>query len=647
MCGIAGYSGSFDPELLGRMNARIAHRGPDDEGTWHDTGRGVGLAQRRLAIIDLSPLGHQPMWDVTRTVATVFNGEIYNYRELRSELERDGFRFAGHSDTEVLLNLYLRDGPRMLSRLNGIFAFALWDERERELLLARDGVGVKPLYVAELAEGVLFASEIKALLASAAVPRELDPVALQQCVAFGWCPTPRTMFAAVRKLAPGNALRVRGGRVIERFAHWKLPVDVPVSELPVEGLTERIRTTFDEAVRRQMVADVPVGAFLSGGLDSSSIVESARKHAGGRMACFTIGFRDDAFLRDGFADDLQYARRVAAELDVDLHEVTVGPEIVDDLPAMIWHLDEPTSDPAPLHVLSICRLARERGIKVLLSGTGGDDIFSGYRRHHALIREGVWSWAPKSIRRRLASSAGSTRTSTPLGRRLRRAFRHADLEGDERIASYFLGTEPEVLAGLFGERIRGALAGRNPLDPLLESLRALPDRVPPLERMLHLEAKHFLGDHNLGYGDKLSMAAGVEVRVPFLDPDLMTLAASIPPRFKQHGAEGKWIFKQAMEPRLSRGIIYRPKTGFGAPVRAWMKSELRPLVEDVLSPGSLNGRGLFDAAAVERLVRDDRRGAIDGAYTVFTLVCVELWCRAFVDRATPEGALSFAATHRA
>ncbi|HEX6851066.1 MAG TPA: asparagine synthase (glutamine-hydrolyzing) [Candidatus Polarisedimenticolaceae bacterium] len=633
MCGIAGFSGRFEPALLGRMSARIAHRGPDDDGTWHDAPRGVGLAHRRLAIIDLSPLGHQPMWDATRSAAIVFNGEIYNYRELRAGLERDGFRFVGHSDTEVLLNLYLRDGRRMLESLNGIFAFALWDERQGELLLARDGAGVKPLYWSQVGEGLLFASELKALLDCPQLPRDLDPIAVQHHLAFGWCPAPRTMLSAVRKLEAGRALRVRAGRVVEAFTFWTPPVNVPVTTLSEDALAAEVRSVLDEAVRRQMVADVPVGAFLSGGLDSSAVVESARKHARGRMDCFTIGFRDDAFRRDGFADDLVYARRVAKELDVALHEVIVGPEIVDDLSLMIWHLDEPTADPAPLHVLSICRLARERGIKVLLSGTGGDDIFSGYRRHLALARERLWSWAPRAVRRRIAASAASTRTSGPFGRRLRKALRYADLEGDERIASYFLGTEPDVLASLYGERLRADLSGRGVLEPLLATLAELPPSTPPLQRMLHLEGRHFLGDHNLVYADKLSMAVGVEVRVPLLDPDLMHLAASVPPALKQRGTEGKWIFKKAMEPRLPADVVYRPKTGFGAPVRAWVKSELRPLVEDLLSPRSIRDRGLFDASAVAELVAADRRGAIDGAYTVFTLMCVELWCRSFVDAA--------------
>src|SRR5208337_5024869 len=275
MCGIAGYSGSFDETLLQRMNAALQHRGPDDAGTFCSRDDRVGLAHRRLSIIDLSPRGHQPMWDATQRAVIVYNGELYNYRELRAELVSQGYAFRSDSDTEVLLNLWLRDGEGMLRRLNGIFAFALWDTRERSLIVARDGLGVKPLYYTELPKGVLFASELKALLHEPTVPRELDPDAVHQHLLYLWCPAPRTLLASVRKLEPGHALTLRGGKVENRFRFYELPYDQPIAPLSEREAIAEVREKLRTAVERQMIADVPQGAFLSGGLDSSSVVAMA------------------------------------------------------------------------------------------------------------------------------------------------------------------------------------------------------------------------------------------------------------------------------------------------------------------------------------------------------------------------------------
>lgn len=629
MCGIAGYSGSWDPGILARMSSRIAHRGPDDAGEWHDAERGVGLAHRRLSIIDLSPLGHQPMWDVTGAVGIVYNGEIYNYRELRRELEADGFAFRSRSDTEVVLNLYRRDGEAMLPKLNGIYAFALWDPARGALLLARDAMGVKPLYYATTPSGLLFASEMKALLVAAEVDREIDPRALRDHLAYLWCPAPATALRGVRKLEPGSAVWVRDGRLDRTFEHSALPVGIGGGPTDPEEAAKEVRAAVDVAVERQMVADVPVGAFLSGGLDSSSVVAMARRHASGRLRCFTIAFRNGSFREEGTVDDLGYARRAAEALDVDLEVVETGPEMIDRLDDTLWHLDEPTADPAPIHVWLISELARKAGIKVLLSGSGGDDIFTGYRRHLAVERERYWAWLPRAARRGLARAASRLPVGSSTARRLRKAFRHAALDGDARIASYFLWTEPPVLRSLLGPRLREVRD--EPVTATLErSLGRLDARTSSLDRMLHLEGRHFLADHNLNYADKMSMAVGVETRVPLLDPDLVRLAASLPASLKQRGAEGKWIFKRAMEDVLPREIVWRPKTGFGAPVRRWLRQELRPLVQDVLSRRSIEDRGLFDPDGVARLVEADRAGRIDGSYTILTLLCVELWSRRFL-----------------
>lgn len=630
MCGIAGYQGTFDPALLSRMNDSIAHRGPDDADTLRLEGPGVGLAHRRLSIIDLSPAGRQPMWDASGSAVVVFNGEIFNYRELRAELVSRGCVFRSHSDTEVLLNLYLLEGRRFLSKLNGMFAFAIWDAREGALLLARDAIGVKPLYYAELPEGFLFASEIKALLRHDGLPREIDPRAIHDHLAYLWCPAPRTVLKSVRKLEPGAALVVRDGRIADRFEFYSLPYDRPTETLETDEAAARVRGAIERAVERQMVADVPVGAFLSGGLDSSAVVSFARRHTSSRLQCFTIAFRDDAMKAEGFAEDLPYARRVAAALGVDLHEIEVGPEMADRLETMIWHLDEPVADPAPLNVLFIAELARRHDIKVLLSGAGGDDLFTGYRRHLAVSREGLWSWLPGPVRGAASRAGRGLPTPTPFLRRFRKALGSMGLEGSRRIASYFLWTEPRTQSGLYGPLLADALRDVPTDATLVETLTGLDGDISPLRKMLHLEARHFLADHNLIYTDKMAMARGVEVRVPLLDTDLVAVAASLPDGLKQRGATGKWIFKKAMEPDLPRDVIYRPKTGFGAPIRRWLRRELRPLVDDVLAPATLRERGLFDPGAVLALRRADAEGRVDGTYTLFALVCVELWCRAFL-----------------
>jgi asparagine synthase (glutamine-hydrolysing) len=635
MCGIAGYSGAFDQALLARMNAAIAHRGPDDAGIAVFPEAGVGLAHRRLSIIDLSPRGHQPMTDTTGSVAIVYNGEIYNYRELRRELIEDGYHFASDCDTEVLLNLYLRDGEKLTSRLNGIYAFALYDSRDESLLLVRDGVGVKPLYWAETPRGLVFASEIKAVLQEPSVDRRIDHDAVHHHLLYLWSPSPLTMLQSVHKLEPGCALRVRRGRVERRWRFYDLPVAREFVDWPPGDAVVQVRKYMTRAVERQLVSDVPVGAFLSGGLDSSSVVALAQRSLSSeRLQCFTIGFQDTRAVAEGMAEDLPYARRVAAHLDVDLHVINVGPEMVDELRNMVFHLDEPQADPAPINALFISRLARQHGIKVLLSGAGGDDIFTGYRRHYALMQEPWWSWLPEAARSGLRAMAWQIRPTTEFRRRLSKAFRHAHLEGDRRLAAYFQWLSPEQLVRVLGPEVRERFAASE-TSPVLQALRQLPEEVPPLNRMLYLEGRFFLADHNLNYVDKMSMASGVEVRVPLLDPDLIDLAARLPLRYKQRGRIGKWVLRRAMEPYLPHDVLWRGKTGFGAPLRAWLRTDLRPLVEELLSEPSLARRGLFDPAGVREMIDLDRLQRRDASYTIFSMMCIELWCRLFVDKPAP------------
>ena len=633
MCGIAGsWTEGVETTKAVRAAQSLAHRGPDDSGIYHDPDSGVVLVHARLSIIDLSAAGHQPMASGEGAAVLVFNGEIYNYRELRTELAAGGAVFDGHSDTEVLLRLYLEHGLAMLSRLNGIFAFALYDKRHQELLVVRDALGVKPLYFSASPAGFSFSSEIKGLLPLMDSPGDLDPGSLLRYMSYLWCPGDGTPLASVRKLGPGEWLRVRNGEVVERH-RWYTPPMLRVPVRPVEParIVAEVASGLRAAVQRQLVSDVPVGAFLSGGLDSSAVVAFAREQVPD-IRCFTIstpGGRDA-----GEADDLPYARAVARHLEVALEVVEVdSARMAAAVERMVWQLDEPLADPAPLNVYFISQLARDAGIKVMLSGTGGDDLFTGYRRHAAVAMSRWWRWLPASARTGLASVASRLDHRTAFGRRASRLFGGAGLSGDAYLASFFAWAPPHVTRPLFNEELRMALADVLPEQPMLDFLQDMPADRPDLDRMLALEQRFFLGDHNLIYTDKMSMAAGVEVRVPFLDLELVEFAASIPVQLKQKGGTGKWILKKAMEPFLPREVIYRPKTGFGAPLRRWLNHELRELLRDVLSEQSLRHRGLFDPSAVLRLIEDNEAGRSDSSYLLFSLMCIEIWCRGFIDKA--------------
>lgn len=670
MCGIAGFQGRFDEALLREMVCAVSHRGPDGLGASLFVGASdsavTGFGHSRLAIIDLSEKGAQPM-GVTcaachsagmKDLALTYNGEIYNFRELRGELSSHGHRFDSATDSEVLLHLYAQHGPGFVERLNGIFALALRDARadgvrprgvdRGDVLIARDPIGVKPLYYAETGAGVLFGSEIKALLKSPSVARSLDPHALQQYLAYLWAPAPRTPFRAVRKLPPGHCVVIRDGRVHGLWRYYSLPHTEQYLAGTETAIARELHDAVHRAVTRQTVADVPIGAFLSGGLDSSAVVAMMAKSPETRPSmCYTIGFKGDARM-DGSPDDLPYARAVAKHLAVPLEVIEVGADSFELLEKMLLAIEEPQGDPAPINAYLIAKRARANGHKVLLSGAGGDDVFSGYRRHRALQLERYWAWLPVSARRGLAAASrrlggsGLAFGGSPAGRRLAKAFAYADQDPERRMVSYFWWSDESLRRPLYSRELAAATAGVDTAEPLLATLDRLATERDPLNRMLELETVHFLADHNLNYTDKVGMAYGVEVRVPFLDLELVDLASRIPPRLKYKGRTGKAILKKSMEAELPREVIYRAKTGFGAPVRRWISSELRPVVDDVLSAESVRGRGLFDAGEVARLVARDRAGIVDGAYTIFSLLCIEMWCRLFVD-SSPAGARDDAA----
>lgn len=667
MCGIAGFAGEFAQDILTPMAAAIAHRGPDDAGNVVCVGYGsrVGLANRRLSIQDLSAAGHQPMTlrcplcsrvdgPEHERVWITYNGEIYNFPELRAQLEQSGHDFFSHTDTEVLLHLYASDGPDMLRRLNGIFALALYDGRTQgqqaglrpgDVLLARDGIGVKPLYYSESHRGVLFASEMKALLECDrdVVERQLDPIAVSQYLAYQWVPAPRTVLQSVRKVLPGELLIVRRGQIASRRTFYQLPAPDTLSAKPFHAQVEEFRHRLETAVSRQMRADVPVGAFLSGGLDSSAVVAMVRQtRPSYRLPCYTMAFHDD-FSSEGAEADLPYARAVARHLDLELIPVAAGPEMVDRIDEVLYALDEPTGDPAPINAYLIAEKAHHDGLKVLLSGAGGDDILGGYGRHLWLWLECVWDALPLGARRLVAAQArrvgdGPSSVLHPAsfsGRRLLRLLCQLDSPRERRLMERLQSTSAGLRAKLLHESVRSRLPDDSDMDPLRDTLSKLRHDTDPLTMLLRLEQRHFLGDHNLNYLDKTTMAFSVEARVPLLDLELVEFAATIPSEYKVAGLQAKYIFKKAMEPLLPRRTIYRPKTGFGVPLRRWLTGDLRELVTDTLSARAVRERGLFDNPAVQTLLAGTRSGAIDGAYPLFSLFAFETWCRRFLDR--PRG----------
>ena len=630
MCGIAGYLGDFAAELLPRMNQSQAHRGPDGQGVW-SSGR-VGLAHVRLAILDLSPSGHQPMSDARGRVTLVFNGEIYNYRELRARLEREGATLRGSGDTEVLVELLARHGRRCLPWLNGIFAFAAWFADERRLLLARDAAGVKPLYWTRTPAGFAFASELKALLAVPGVDLTPDAQAIASYLTLLYAPGERTPARGVRKLRPGDFLECAedGAVRLASFApgHYREEVQA----FPRATAVEACRHYVSQAVRRQLVADVPLGGFLSGGVDSTTIAHHAVRHLarGADYPCFSLDPRGAE--AEGFAADLPYARLVSARLGVPLHVVGLEEESLDELDELVRSLDEPTPDPAAFATRAICAAARDRGVKVLLSGAGGDDIFSGYRRHQALASERYWGWMPPPWREALVDLSAQLPRDNPVGRRLAKLFGHASAPPAERLASYFLWLDDSVLAPALAPGFREELRRFRSVDTMLDALATLPTGVSRLNQMLHLDRSFFLADHNLNYTDKMAMACGVEVRVPFLDPDLVAFTERLPDDLKQRGRSGKYLLRAAMRGVIPAEVLDRPKTGFGFPLRRLLHGSYGRRLRRLAAEGRLDATGVFQGAGVIALLDADARGEVDAAYPLMGVLCVESWLRQFAGR---------------
>lgn len=634
MCGILALL-SKDPGLLSRAEPALAllrHRGPDDEGIWRDGN--CLLGHTRLSILDLSPLGHQPMAWADAGLTIVYNGEIYNHLELRAELATKGHGFRSTSDTETLLHAYAEWGEGMLARLNGIFALVIHDRKRGELFVARDHLGVKPLYYSLHRGSFVCASEAKVIMDLGITDGEVDREAIARYVYHLWSPGESTPLADLRKLLPGHYLRVRLDPITAAPPCRYYAVPFGRSALPPRTEREWIEaldTRLTAAVERQLLSDVPVGFFLSGGLDSSLLVALVRKlRPAAPIKAFTIGEAHDA--SEGFADDLPYAQKVARLLNVDLEVVPAHVEIVKDFDRMIWHLDEPQADAAPLNVLNICARARAAGCTVMIGGAGGDDLFSGYRRHQALRLEPWFRHAPRWLLSLCGRLAPRLPSSSATGRRLQKLLREAHKAPVDRMAGYFGWIEPAELAKLFSPEWRHALEGIDPAGYLKQRLADIPDESEDLNRMLYLELTGFLVDHNLNYTDKLGMAVGVEVRVPYLDLELVDFACGLPADLKMRGSTTKYLLRKVAERYLPDDVIYRPKAGFGAPVREWITGALHPMVAERLSRERLQRRGIFDPEAVGSLIERNRRGEIDASYIIWSLLAIESWMQQFYDK---------------
>ena len=629
MCGIFGVlqldGRPAEPEVLKSMARATVHRGPDDEGIHADGACAIGM--RRLSIIDLAG-GHQPLSNSEGTLWLVCNGEIYNFRELRKELEALGHRFRTRSDSEVIIHGYAEYGDDFIHRLNGMFGFALWDAPRRRLVLGRDRLGIKPIYVLQERERIAFASEAKALLALPGVRAEIDPTALYSYLNLGYVAAPRSIFRGIEKLPPASLLIVEGSR-IERRRYWRLPDKV--ARLPEAEWVERVRTRIDESVRMQMVSDVPIGAFLSGGIDSSTVVGCMARHSDRPIRTYAIGFEGAA--AETYYNELPYARRVAELFHTEHQEIVVKPDVVALLPHLLWHMDEPLCDTAFITTYLVSQFAR-RDVTVILSGVGGDELFGGYRRylgnHYHAYFERLPRWMRRTARA-FGERLPSDRHSPLLNlSRLTKAFlKSADLSFEERYRTYvevFPLAEPAKLL-----RVNGVARSDMVADAFAQA-----GGDDPLNRMLAVDAETQLPDDLLMLTDKMSMAVSLECRVPLLDHELVELAARIPHDIKVRGGRLKHAMKEAVSGLLPGDILDREKRGFGTPMGAWLKGSLAPLVRNLLSQRAVEARQLFHYPAVAELIALHEASRIDGTDRLLSLMNLEIWSRLYIDGRSPE-----------
>ncbi len=631
MCGIAGKLFFDRSAPMGRpeieaMLAPIAHRGPDSEGIYLD--RNVGLGHRRLSIIDVGG-GGQPMANEDKTVWIVFNGEIYNFQPLRERLIASGHKFRTNSDTEVIIHLFEEHGADCVKFLRGMFAFAIWDQKREVLFVARDRVGIKPLYYCQTREALYFASELKSIIADSNVSREIYYPAMRQFLSFFYVPGEDTLFRSIKKLLPGHSLTVEKGKVTIR-KYWDLQFTQDRWSKPFEQVVDELYGLLGSTVRDHMIADVPVGVLLSGGVDSSAMLSFAVRETGKQVNTFTVGFDGK-----GVVDERPYARMAAEKFGASHHEISISSEnFWDFLPAYVWHMEEPVCEPPAVALYYVSKLAREH-VKVLLSGEGGDEAFAGYPNYANQMRLGRM----ESMVGPLAKSAGAG--AALLGRMFgeARLQRYGEAFGRPLSSHYFSRTSGP--SSFFNRHARKFfsdkfLAGTGSVSPA-EMIAAMSGSVagePLLNQMLYVDTKTWLPDDLLVKADKITMANSLELRVPLLDHEVLEFAASLPPQYKIEGKETKRVLKAAMARVLPQEILTRKKAGFPVPYGSWLRREFKSPIEDILLSDRASARGYFKRAEVERLLRANEK---NGRHSkeVFSLLVLELWHRQFVDREEP------------
>jgi len=620
MCGLSGLFRPEglrpeDKEKVWRMTRTLIHRGPDEEGFYDDNF--IALGMRRLKIIDLVT-GRQPITNEDQSIWTVYNGEIFNFPELRAELERRGHICKTRSDTEVIVHLYEEEGPDFVHHLNGMFAIALWDKKNRRLCLYRDRLGIKPLHYSFLPDGLIFASEIKALL-EAGVDREIDFEALSQFFSLEFIPAPRTIFRKIHKLLPGHRL-IYENREIKIEKYWDVVFEPDDPARSEDDYAREILHRLREAVRMRLISDVPLGVFLSGGLDSSTITSLMKEIEASPIKTFAIGFREKSF------NELHYARLVADYLQTDHQEFIIEPKLVTELvPRLMNYLDEPLADASVIPTYLISYLARQK-VTVALAGDGGDELFAGYDTYKAYRLSTYYRRLPRFINiplRRLINLLPASSQRLSFEFKAKKFLLGIDYPPE--IANYIWwgAYPPQEKARLFSPQLQEIIKA-NPYEPVtfhLQSCRA----QDPLDRLFYLDLKLYLQDDLLVKVDRMSMANSLEIRVPFLDYTFVEFAARIPNKLKLKGLQTKYILKKAMAGRLPQEIFRRPKIGFDIPLGAWLRGDLKPFVLEVLSPQNLSRHGFFNQAYIEKKLKEHLRGQHNHRQLLWPIIIFQFW----------------------
>lgn len=626
MCGIAGFIEKYSDapvarreELLDRMCKTIVYRGPDEQGTIV-RGR-AALGMRRLSIIDLKT-GQQPIFNDAGNLAIVFNGEIYNYLELKNELESLGHRFKTNSDTETIVRAYEQFGTDCLKKLRGMFAFAIWDFDKEELFLARDRVGKKPLFYTQTSKGnFVFGSELKVILEHGETARETDPEALSAYLTFGYVPEDLCIFRNVHKLKPGHFLKYSNGETTTR-QYWDFAYFQNGSRLTEAEYTERLREKIEDAVKVRLISEVPLGAFLSGGVDSSSVVAMMSKLSDSPVKTFSIGFKEDSF------NELKYARIAAKHFNTEHHEFIVTPDFVDIAEEMVWHFDEPFSDPSSLPTYMLSKMAREF-VTVVLSGDGGDEVFGGYSRYVSDRRKKYFSLIPRAVRAGILRRAVQHLPAGTLGKNY---LYNISLDPVDRYIDSVSQVNVVNRVSMYNSDFRSFLGKSfESGERLFNTIAADIETEDSTDRMLYLDSKTYLPGVIMTKVDRMSMASSLEARSPLLDHELIEFAGRIPSKLKINGRTTKYIFKKAMEGIVPDEILYREKQGFGVPISEWINAQLRERIRSELADQRTFERGYLNRSSIDRLIEEHSNHRRDHSYLLWSLWMLELWHRKYID----------------